>query len=102
MKWSLFILDFDDTYDCEQEDNYGVKPDVYLIPTKMLKDVHSYAKYAHDDFHSDDNGNMGIGDYFESYMKNNGIDYKRVGEIDLTFEERWGDYLSNDIEMEVV
>ena len=100
MKWSLFILDFDDTYDNEQEDSYGVKPSVYLVPTKRLKDVHHYAEEAHKDFQED--WSMCIGDYFEEWMDNNGVNYRRVGELELTFEERRGDYLSNEIGLEVV
>lgn len=102
MKWSLFVLDFDETYDNEQEDDYGVKPMVYLVPTERLNDVHHYAEEAHDDFHADDTGSMCIGDYFEEWMDNNGVDYRIVGELELTFEERRGSYLSSEIELEVV
>ena len=102
MKWNLFILDFDDTYDNEQEYDYGVKPLVYLVPTERLNDVRHYAKEAHRDFHSDDTCSMCIGDYFEEWMDNNGVDYRIVGELNLTFGERCGEYISTEIEMEVV
>lgn len=102
MKWSLFVLDFDKTYDNEPEDGYGVKPLVYLVPTERLRDVHHYAEEANKDFHADDTGSMCIGDYFEEWMDNNGVDYRIVGELELTFEERRGDYLSTEIGLEVV
>lgn len=102
MKWTLFVLDFDETYDNEPEDENGVQPLVYLVPTERVKDVSYYAQQAHNDFHADDTGNMSIGDYFEEWLDNNGIYYKSVGDIDLTFDERFGDYLSKEIEMAVV
>lgn len=102
MKWTLFVLDFDGTYDNEPEDKNGVQPLVYLVPTERVKDVSYYAQQAHNDFHEDDTGSMCIGDYFEEWLDNNGIDYKSVGNIDLTFDERFGDYLSKEIEMAVV
>ena len=100
MKWNLFVLDFDSTYDNEQEDSYGVKPLVYLVPTERLKDVHHYAKEAHKDLKED--CSMCIADYFEEWMDNNGVDYREVGELELTFEERRGVYLSNEIGVAVV
>lgn len=37
MKWTLFVLDFDETYDNELEDENGVQPLVYLVPTERVK-----------------------------------------------------------------
>lgn len=102
MKWTLFMLDFDETYDNEPEDENGVQPLVYLVPTERVRDVSYYAQQAHNDFHADDTGSMCIDDYFEEWLDNNGIYYKSVGDIDLTFGERFGDYLSKEIEMAVV
>lgn len=102
MKWTLFVLDFDETYDNEPEDENGVQPLIYLVPTEKMKDVHYYAQQAHNDFHADDTGSMCIGDYFEEWLDNNGVDYRRVGTLDLTFSERRGEYLSIQVEMEVV
>lgn len=102
MKWTLFVLDFDGTYDNEPEDEIGVQPLVYLVPTEMIKDVSYYAQQAHNDFYADDTGSMCIGDYFEEWLDNNGVDYKEVGTLDLTFGERRGEYLSTEIEMEIL
>ena len=54
MKWTLFVLDFDKTYDNEIKDEFGVQPIVYLIPKDKIKDVRHYAEQAHNDFHSED------------------------------------------------
>lgn len=102
MKWTLFVLDFDGTYDNEYDYEDGAQPLVYLVPTSETKRIGAYAKEAHNDFHSDDSGSMCIGDYFEEWLDNNGIDYRRVGSLNLTFGERRGEYLSTEIEMEVV
>lgn len=102
MKWTLFVLDFDGTYDNENDYEDGVQPLVYLVPTRETKRVSAYAKEAHNDFHSDDSGSMCIGDYFEEWLGNNGIDYRLVGSLNLTFGERCGEYISTEIEMEVV
>lgn len=102
--WTFFVLDFDGTYDNDPRDSYGVKPLVYLVPFDKVKDVQHYANEAHDDFHSEENQelDLGIANYFEEWMNNNGIDFKLVGSIDLTFEERQYDYIVNYIPMEVV
>ena len=100
MKWTLFVLDFDGTYDNELEDEDGVRPLVYLVPKERVNDVSHCALRAHDDFIRDTG--MCIGDYFEEWLDDEQIDYRRVGDIDLTFGERFGDYLSKEIEIAVV
>lgn len=102
MKFTLFVLDFDGTYDNEEDYENGVQPLVYLVPTSEIKRVGAYAQESRNDFHSDDSGSMCIVDYFEEWLDNNGIDYRRVGSLDLTFGERRGEYLSTEIGMEVV
>lgn len=104
MMWTLFVLDLDGTYNNEEEDSAGVQPLVYLIPLDRQKDVEHYAREAHNDFHSEENVELGlcIGDYFEEWMSNNGVDFKLVGSIDLTFEERQVDYLADYIPREIV
>lgn len=101
MKWTLFVLDFDGTYGNEPEDEDGVQPLVYLVPKERTNDVSRCALRAHDDFIRDNTG-MCIGDYFEEWLEDEQIDYRRVGDIDLTFGERFGDYLSKEIEIAVV
>ena len=104
MVWTLFILDMDVTYDNEDEDSVGVQPLVYLVPLDRIKDVEHYAREAHNDFHSDENVELGlcIGDYFEEWLGNNGVDFKPVGSIDLTFGERQVNYLADYIPREIV
>lgn len=102
MKWTLFVLDFDRTYDNESDDELGAQPLVYLVPKDRIKDVHHYAEQAHNDFHSERSRDLCIGDYFEEWMDNNGVDYRRVGVLDMTFGERRGDYLDENIPMESV
>ena len=104
MVWTLFVLDFDRTYDNEEMDCTENQPTVYLIPLDRQRDVEHYARMAHNDFHSEENGELGltITDYFEEWMENNDCDYRRVGKIDLTFGERQVDYLAHYILREVV
>lgn len=100
--WTLFVLDFDGTYDNEEPDSNGVQPLVYLIPLEHQKDVEHYATMASQDFNSGENGCMTITDYFEEWMNNNNCDFRRVGSIDLTFAERQVDYLADYIPREIV
>ena len=104
MVWTLFVLDMDGTYDNEPEDSAGVQPFVYLIPLDKQRDVEHYAAMASQDFHSGKNEELGlyIGDYFEERMNNNGISFKPVGSIDLTFGERQVDYLADYIPREII
>lgn len=71
------------------------------MPKERTNDVSRCALRAHDDFIRDNTG-MCIGDYFEEWLEDEQIDYRRVGDIDLTFGERFGDYLSKEIEIAVV
>lgn len=102
--WTLFVLDFDGTYDNEELGSDGVQPIIYLIPLERQRDVEHYAAMAHDDFHSDKNCEFGstIADYFEEWMGNNDCDFRIVGNIDLTFGERQVDYLADYIPREIV
>ncbi len=102
--WTLFVLDFDGTYDNEESDSDGVQPMVYLIPLDRQRDVEHYVAMAHDDFQSDKNCGLGstIADYFEEWMGNNDCDFRIVGNIDLTFGERQVDYLADYIPREIV
>lgn len=101
--WTLFVLDFDGTYDNGELDSNGVQPLVYLIPLKRQKDVEHYATMASQDFHSNEFVlGSGIEGYFEERMKNSNCDFRRVGSIDLTFAERQVDYLADYIPREIV
>ena len=104
MVWTLFVLDLDGTYNNEELDSVGVQPFVYLIPLDRQRDVEHYAAMASQDFHSEENKELGlcIGDYFEEWMSNNEVEFKPVGSIDLTFGERQTDYLADYIPREIV
>lgn len=104
MMWTLFVLDMDGTYNNEEPNSVGVQPFVYLVPLDKQRDVEYYAGQASRDFYSEENSELGlgIGDYFEECLGNNGIDFKPVGSIDLTFGERQVDYLTNYIPREIV
>lgn len=103
-KWTFFVLEFDVTYDIEERGSNGTQSSVYLIPMEKQLDVERYARMAHDDFHSEENSELGltITECFEELMDNNGIEYKLVGTIDLTFEERQVDYIADYIPREIV
>lgn len=102
MKWTLFILDFDGTYDNENNDTIGVQPLIYLVPTNEIRQIRNYAQEAHDSFHQNTSSDACIGDYFEEWLDSNKIDYRKIGTLDLSFGERHGEYLSNEIAMEIV
>lgn len=92
MKHTLLVLDFDGTYNNEQEDELGVSPSVYLIPLDKQIEVERLANTAHDIFHSSC-GFACIGDIFENLMKANRIKYQYVGSLEIPFGERQVDYL---------
>lgn len=104
MVWTLFVLDMDCTYSNEDTESIGVQPLVYLIPLQEQKKVESCARKACDDFFLKDNENLDlcIADYFEEELKNDGIDFKLIGSIDLPFGERQVDYLADYIPREII
>lgn len=101
MKWKFFVLAFDCTYDNEDPYGFGVKPRVYLIPEYMEKDVEKWAEKTYDVF-CDAKSDDCIADVFETYLSNAGINFRIVGDINLTFGERDGIYLSNEISYECI
>lgn len=96
---ALFVLDFDGTYDLEFGD-MGVEPVVYLVPEDA--EVYKLARKASEMFHGDMESDWSIGDYFEDLMKKADIEYQEVGYLNIPFEERQVDYISNNIQREVV
>lgn len=100
---TLFILDFDGTYDNEDEDSYGVEPLVYLIPFDKQIEVERIADAAHDKFHmNNDESDMCIGDLFEEGLEAQRIEFQQVGSLHIPFEERQEDYLAGYIPVAVV
>ena len=100
--YTFFVLDFDGTYDLEDEDELGVTPAVYLIPLEKQILVEQLARMASEKFMEDDTGSYCIGDYFEEFLNENNIYYQRIGSIELSFGERQLDYLADYIPREVV
>lgn len=94
MTWTLFVLDFDETYDFEEEESYGVEPMVYLIPEYRALEVSEFASKAKEKFHDENNG-MCIGDLFEEELETKGIEFQLVGSLHIPFEERQCDYIRN-------
>ena len=46
MMWTLFVLDFDGTYDNKYKESYGVRPEVYQIPLDRQREVEGLAGEA--------------------------------------------------------
>lgn len=46
MMWTLFVLDFDGTYNNEYKEGYGARPEVYQIPLDRQREVESLAGEA--------------------------------------------------------
>ena len=101
MTRTLFVLDFDGTYDFEEEGSYGVEPLVYLVPEDRMFEVTVAARKAGEDFHDDESG-MCIGDLFEDKLEAKGIEFQQVGSLHIPFEERQEDYLADYIPREIV
>lgn len=102
--WTMFVLDVDATYNCEEEDGLGVGPSVYLIPLEKQLEVEALAFKASRNFMKDTENDycFCIGDYFEGYLEEANIPFKYVGDVDLTFGERQVDYLADYIPRAVV
>lgn len=100
---TLFVLDFDGTYDNEEEGGYGVTPSVYLIPLDKQIEVERIAYAASKEFNEnvDESGEC-IGDLFERRLKSKGIEFQLVGGLDIPFEERETDYLADYIPIAIV
>lgn len=46
MMWTLFVLDFDGTYNNEYKEDCGARPEVYQIPLDRQREVESLAGEA--------------------------------------------------------
>lgn len=101
-KYMLFVLDFDQTYDNEKAEDYGVTPYVYLVPACKIKDIHKIARNAHNQFHENYELDLCLGDYFETELREKEIPFQLVGELKIPFEERQCNYLANNVEVECI
>ena len=98
---TLFVLDFDGTYDFEEEGSYGVEPLVYLVPEDRMFEIELAAIKASANFHLEES-DMCIGDLFEKELEAKGIEFQQVGSLHIPFEERQEDYLADYIPREIV
>lgn len=102
MKWTLFVLDFDGTYNHEYKEDYGVRPEVYQIPLDRQREIESLAVESTRRFHSCTDVCESIGDIFKGLLEEHNIKYHHVGELKIRFGERQVDYLADYIPREIV
>lgn len=95
MKYELFVLDFDGTYDIPDPNN-DMFPTVYFITEGTTSKVCQLADLASETFHQIDD-DRGIGDIFEGLLTESGITFLRVGDLQIPFEKRQEDYLADSI-----
>lgn len=96
IKWTFFVLDFDNTFDNEEPDSLETTPLVFMVSEDKVNIVKELAYKAHDKFQEDENGNICITDYFTDLLVENNVKYMEIGTIPLRFIERYYDYLSSD------
>lgn len=102
MMWTLFVLDFDGTYNNEYKEDCGARPEVYQIPLDRQRDVESLAGEATRKFNSCTDVCEPIGDIFKGLLEENGIKFHYVGYLKIRFKERQEDYLADYIPREIV
>ena len=99
--WTIFILNFDKTYNNIALAEIGVPSAVYIVPKDRVKDVKKCAKKAQKDFWSDDNtSDLTMCESFEKHLEDKSIDFSVIGCIELPFGKRKGDYLDKRISLE--
>lgn len=102
MIYTFVVVDFDEIYDLEPEDEEGVHPLVYLVPENQLTMVVDTIRQAKNLFMDDNDCSDCIGDIFEQLLTEQDIFFRMIGEIKLAFGERQGMYLSGMIHHEIV
>lgn len=98
---TLFVLDFDGTYNLEDLEDYGVSPAVYLVPERSIEKIQALAVEAEEEF-SEALSDDPIGDIFARMLKENGIPFQFVGSLEIPFGERQEDYLADYMPRAVV
>lgn len=93
--FKVLIIDFDNMYGQEKDDEVGVAPSLYLIPEDKEQEVEQLCSKAYDDFMEQDESDMAILDIFEALLTAKSIRFQHVGNLDsLTFGERQTDYIN--------
>lgn len=102
MMWTLFVLDFDGTYNNEYREGYGARPEVYQIPLDRQREVESLVREATRRFHLCMDVSEPIADIFKGLLEKHGIKYHYVGDLKILFGDRQKDYLADYIPREIV
>ena len=102
MMWTLFVLDFDGTYNTVHDEEYGEKPEVYQIPLDRQLEVENLAREATRRFYLCTDVCEPIGDILKGLLEEHNIKYHYVGELKIRFGERQVDYLADYIPREIV
>lgn len=102
MMWTLFVLDFDGTYDNEYYGEYGKRPAVYQIPLEKQKEVEKLAKKASMEFNTSDDVCEPICDIFDGLLEENNIKYHCIGNLKIKFGDRQENYLDECIPRQIV
>ena len=101
--WTIFVLNFDTTYNNNAITEIGVPPAVYIVPKDKIKYVKKCVKQAQKDFWSDDNtSDLTMCESFEKYLEDRNIDFSVIGCIELPFGKRKGNYLDKHIITECI
>ena len=101
MKWSFLILDFDQIYDLEPEEENGVEPAVFLIDDDDLFLAKACVKEISTEFYDDNrlDGRTPM-EIFTDMLCQKKIRYHYVGSINLTFGERKNpDYIVPEVSL---
>lgn len=101
MKWSFLILDFDQIYDLEPEEENGVEPAVFLIDDNNLFLAKACVKEISAEFFDDNRlDERTLIEIFTDMLCQKKIRYHYVGSINLTFGERKNsDYIVPEVSL---
>lgn len=104
MTYTFLVVDFDGTNQPQRPASlYGI-PRVYLVPQDRLVECENLARQAGDEFLRNGEWNF-IGWFsgrFRELLNLNGITYRYVGLIGLSYAERQNDYLADSIARVVI
>ena len=100
--YTIFVLDFDETYNCVTKDSMGVAPLVFLVQSKDITFIKKCAHLAQETFNEECDGCIPIGDYFVESLDRNNVFYQEIGTLKIPFEERQSQYLDNQVSIEII
>lgn len=100
--FTVFIMDFDGSYNRIPNNEYGLKPLVYLIKVEEQHEIETLAKAASRDFNLSKSPKTGIQQIFESMCENANLYLSEIGELPILFKERQQDYIAEYIPRVIV